>query len=194
MRRPGVMTGEVFRNLLRKPATERYPSVKPALPRGFRGRIGFSPDKCTGCKLCERDCPSEAIAIVKVGENTYQAQVDLSKCIYCGQCAESCRRGAIDITQEFELATVDHSTLKVVFDGPPIPGAAKATIPEAAVMKPSSGVAVAPRVNVLACHPNGDHAVLQAQAIALSCPVVTFEVPGPCSDRRPPACSFRPRS
>ena len=130
---------------------------------------------------------------VKVGENTYQAQVDLSKCIYCGQCAVSCRRGAIDITQEFELGTVDRSTLKVVFDGPPNPRAAKATTPEAAVIKPSSGVAVAPRVNVLACHPNGDHAVLSAQPIALSCPVVMFEVPGPCSDRRPPACPFRPR-
>ena len=159
MRRPGVMTGEVFRNLLRKPATERYPSVKPAMPRGFRGRIGFSPDKCTGCKLCERDCPSDAISMVKVGQNTFQAQVDLSKCIYCGQCAESCRRGAIDITQEFELATLDRSTLKVVY-GPLNPRVAEATIPEAAVIRPSSAVAGAPRLNILACRPNGDHAVL----------------------------------
>jgi formate hydrogenlyase subunit 6/NADH:ubiquinone oxidoreductase subunit I len=125
MKRPGAMTAEVFPNLFNKPATERYPFVKLDPVPGFRGRIAFSADNCTGCKLCERDCPSAAIAILEVSKKVYKCEVDLSRCIYCAQCVDTCRRGSIEATQDFELAAVDRSTLKMIFDEPPKPKPAK---------------------------------------------------------------------
>ena len=45
---------------------------------------------CIGCKLCEKNCPSQAIMV----ENN-RAIIDYSKCISCGVCAEKCPRKII---------------------------------------------------------------------------------------------------
>ena len=46
---------------------------------------------CIGCMKCQRECPAEAIV---VQDNL--AQVDVSKCIQCGHCAEVCPRHIIE--------------------------------------------------------------------------------------------------
>lgn len=48
-------------------------------------------DKCKGCTLCARICPSGAI-IGKVKETHI---IDQSKCLKCGACMEKCKFGAI---------------------------------------------------------------------------------------------------
>lgn len=45
---------------------------------------------CIGCKKCEKNCPTGAIAIQ---DNV--AHIDYEKCTNCGLCAENCPRGCI---------------------------------------------------------------------------------------------------
>jgi len=117
MIRPGKMIAQLLRSVFKKPATVRYPFVKIAMPEKFRGKIVFSPEKCIGCRICMRDCPSGAITIRKVAEKAFEAEIDLAKCIYCAQCVDSCPKKALESTGEFELASLDRNTLKVRFHG-----------------------------------------------------------------------------
>lgn len=115
MIRPGKMIAQVIKSLFKKPATILYPQDKSGMPKHFRGKIVFEPDKCVGCKLCMRDCPSDAIKIIKAGDKQFAAEFDLSKCIYCGQCVDSCFKKALSYTGEFELAQIDRNKLKITF-------------------------------------------------------------------------------
>ncbi len=50
-------------------------------------------DKCTGCTLCARKCPTGAIH----GEAKKLHTIDQDACIKCGQCVDLCRFAAISI-------------------------------------------------------------------------------------------------
>jgi formate hydrogenlyase subunit 6/NADH:ubiquinone oxidoreductase subunit I len=109
------MIRQVLDSLFHKAATTRYPFVKAPMPKDFRGKLKFTPEKCVGCKACMRDCPTGAITIRQVGDKKFEAEIDLARCIYCAQCVDSCPRGALETTPEFELAQQDPTKLKVVF-------------------------------------------------------------------------------
>ena len=122
-RRPGRMLLSVLSSLFKKPATIAYPYAKFTMPDHFRGQPKFDSSKCTGCRLCIRDCPAQAITITKVADRTFEASIDLGKCVYCAQCAETCPRKVIEISTDFELAQTDRGTLKVTFHAEPAAGA-----------------------------------------------------------------------
>jgi NADH:ubiquinone oxidoreductase subunit F (NADH-binding)/(2Fe-2S) ferredoxin/NAD-dependent dihydropyrimidine dehydrogenase PreA subunit len=58
-----------------------------------RALIRFSviEDKCTGCLLCAKRCPADAIT----GEKKQPHLIDQEKCTQCGVCLDSCRFEAI---------------------------------------------------------------------------------------------------
>jgi len=116
MIRPGKMLFEVLRHLARKPATVSYPASKVPMPPRFRGRIAYRSELCIGCKLCVKDCPSEAITINKLGEKLFEAVIDLDRCVFCAQCVESCPKDALESSAEYELASMDKGKLRVRID------------------------------------------------------------------------------
>jgi NADH-quinone oxidoreductase subunit I len=113
MKRPGVMVREVLGQFWRKNATIKYPAIKVVMPDKFRGRIVYHAQRCIGCMLCVRDCPSEAISINKIGEKRFEAIIDLDRCVYCGQCVSSCNKDALESSKDFELASLDKAKLKI---------------------------------------------------------------------------------
>jgi len=60
MARLGKIQPELMKNVRSKQATVRYPFVKAGInvPEGLRARWDYKmPERCTGCKICERVCP-----------------------------------------------------------------------------------------------------------------------------------------
>jgi formate hydrogenlyase subunit 6/NADH:ubiquinone oxidoreductase subunit I len=109
------MLTEVLPYVFRKPVTTRYPREKAEMPDHFRGELEATDAQCVGCKICARDCPSNAITITKVGEKKFDVTIDLARCIFCAQCVDSCPRKVLASSTTFELASLDRSTLKVCF-------------------------------------------------------------------------------
>lgn len=45
---------------------------------------------CAGCALCSTICPTEAIYLITDEEGFLQPNIDVEKCVQCGQCYEKC--------------------------------------------------------------------------------------------------------
>jgi len=56
-------------------------------------RLTAQPDKCTGCKTCEKHCPMS----LSVSEMAGSGKTFSTECILCGNCADRCARGALKL-------------------------------------------------------------------------------------------------
>ncbi len=112
---PGKIIDFAIASLFRRPVTVRYPADPLPMPERFRGMLLYFASQCTGCKLCMRDCPADAITIRKVGERRYEAVIDRGRCIMCAQCVDVCLKKALAISPEVELAQTRRDLLRVVF-------------------------------------------------------------------------------
>jgi polyferredoxin len=60
-------------------------------------------DKCSSCKLCDKNCPMS----LNVSEMVNQGFIKNSECILCGKCVDSCPKGAISYTfSAKEISTI----------------------------------------------------------------------------------------
>lgn len=65
---------------------------------GFPSAVGTE-HPCTGCRLCERICPSDAVfvEIVRKGNawETASLSIDPGRCVSCGLCIDVCPERAL---------------------------------------------------------------------------------------------------
>ncbi len=97
---------ELWRTLFEKIITIAYPDGSLELPANFRGRVRIDPDKCRGCGVCVRDCPAFGLELERRGRDEFRLIHYPAHCIACGQCEDSCRFGAIELTNEFVKPTM----------------------------------------------------------------------------------------
>ena len=108
----GALIPESLRQLFKKAATNLYPKEDFPVFDNFRGKLTAEVKKCVGCKMCSRDCPAQAIEVIKVGEKKFNLNIYLDRCIYCGQCVDVCPTDTLSMTKEHELASYNRVSLK----------------------------------------------------------------------------------
>lgn len=97
--------------------TEEYPRERPAVAERYRGapRLNVHPETeqtlCIACNLCALACP-ELLIIVGSERNAETRRkelthftYDLSRCMFCGLCEDACPVDALELTQDFEMAS-----------------------------------------------------------------------------------------
>lgn len=106
------MFRDVAGALFKAPATQEYPFVRTATPERLRGHLEWRADKCSGCALCVKDCPADAIELVVNDKpnKRFVMRYNLDRCIFCSQCVQNCRLGCLEMSNtEWELAALDKS-------------------------------------------------------------------------------------
>lgn len=98
----------LFKTTIHRPVTILYPYEKEWVPDNYRGRPGLRFDRCVGCGICVRACPTACIELVEVadddGKMVNRPQVNVGRCMMCGYCAEYCPVDAMTTTTDYELA------------------------------------------------------------------------------------------
>ncbi len=114
----GAMLGDIVRSLFKSPATVSYPVEVTPTPERLRGKLIWDYRLCTGCGLCVKDCPANAIQLVILDRKAkrFVMEYDENRCIYCSQCVESCRADAIHLSNTvWELAALKQDDFKVYY-------------------------------------------------------------------------------
>lgn len=114
----GSMFGDVFKSLFKKPMTEKYPFTPSETPVNFRGKLIWDPEKCTGCQLCVKDCPANAIEILTIDKvnKKFVMRYNMDRCTYCAQCVLNCRFSCIQMSEDqWELASTRREPFEVYY-------------------------------------------------------------------------------
>lgn len=117
-----------------KHVTQQYPENRQTLKIAdrFRGEVIMphnenNEHKCTGCGICEINCPNGSIEIITktlVSEDGKKKRAidqhiyHLGMCTFCNLCVKACPTGAIVMGQKFEHAVWDRSKLTKVLNQP----------------------------------------------------------------------------
>jgi formate hydrogenlyase subunit 6/NADH:ubiquinone oxidoreductase subunit I len=116
--RINAVLSDVIRSLFKRPATERYPFVKQQSPEHLRGKLHWDPEKCSGCCLCMKDCPSKAIEVITIDKanKRFVMRYHEDRCTYCAQCVQNCRFNCIEMSNDqWELASANKEPFTVYY-------------------------------------------------------------------------------
>jgi formate hydrogenlyase subunit 6/NADH:ubiquinone oxidoreductase subunit I len=114
----GSMFSDIFNSFFKKPVTEKYPFEKKPAPENLRGKLIYSPEKCTGCQLCVKDCPAEALELLVVDKvnKRFVMKYHADRCTFCAQCLESCRMNCLVMSNtEWEMAALNKEPFTVYY-------------------------------------------------------------------------------
>ncbi|MCU0366074.1 MAG: 4Fe-4S binding protein [Bacteroidales bacterium] len=114
--------------------TQQYPDNRDTLVmfERFKGEVVMphnekNEHKCTGCGICEINCPNGSIEVIPATEVTEEGKkkriIDkhiyhLGMCTFCGLCVKTCPSQALAFSQEFEHAVFDRTKLTKVLNQP----------------------------------------------------------------------------
>ena len=117
-----------------KHITQQYPENREKLVmfERFRGEVIMvhnenNEHKCTGCGICEINCPNGSIEIISKSIVTPEGKkkriIDqhiyhLGMCTFCNLCIKACPTDAIVMGQNFEHAVWDRTQLTKVLNRP----------------------------------------------------------------------------
>ena len=82
-----TMLKNMFRNLVRRPATRLYPFEPYEPVAGARGHLDIEIAKCIFCGVCQKRCPANAIEVVREPKSW---TLNPYACIVCNFCVEAC--------------------------------------------------------------------------------------------------------
>jgi formate hydrogenlyase subunit 6/NADH:ubiquinone oxidoreductase subunit I len=116
--RAGRLLRDMMRALFHRPVTRRYPLERRPAPERLRGALQFDPARCTGCCLCEKDCPAQALELVMVDRaaKRFVLRYHIDRCTFCAQCVQTCRFGCLRMSNEqWELAAAHKEPFDVYY-------------------------------------------------------------------------------
>ncbi|NDJ84469.1 MAG: 4Fe-4S dicluster domain-containing protein [Chloroflexi bacterium] len=114
----GTMFSDIVSSLLRRPITELYPVERRATPDRLRGQLHWDWEACTGCSLCAKECPAQAVDLIVIDKKAKQfaMRYHTDRCIYCAQCVVNCRFGCLEMSSdEWELASANKDPFTVYY-------------------------------------------------------------------------------
>ena len=112
------MWRDALNGLLRRPVTQNYPFERLEAPERLRSKLHWNLSSCTGCGLCAKDCPADAIEVITLDRKAkrFVFRYHVDRCTFCGQCVVSGRQGCLNMsTGEWELAELDRQTFEVLY-------------------------------------------------------------------------------
>lgn len=113
---PGKIVNMAIKNFFKKPATIAYPKGEMDIVKNYRGKLIYDSSNCIDCKLCVRDCPSDAITIINDGtkeDRKMRALLNVGHCVFCCRCVDICPKKCLTNSQNIDLSTMNKSDLKV---------------------------------------------------------------------------------
>jgi NAD(P)H-quinone oxidoreductase subunit I len=114
----GVLFGDLVKAFFTKPATQNYPFTKTIAPERLRGKLVYDSEKCVGCMLCMKDCPSNAIELLTVDKinKRFVMRYHPDRCVFCAQCVQLCRFNCLNMSNSlWEMASTSKEAFEVYY-------------------------------------------------------------------------------